>query len=156
MYVLGGIGRTVCINTLVNIAVATSPSLYVRPLEHHELELVTSTCTMSCNVLLQGCTRHIRMPYDHPLHPHSLPLAVQWCLDHGANGGENSKDFFESCLLSFRFSTSTNGVPPSVVRLVKPVFEEAVGCVLSSRGRATLGASAEAAWAALLLFSRLV
>jgi hypothetical protein len=43
-----------------------------------------------------------------------------------------------------------------VVRLVKPVFEELVGCVLSFRGRATQGASAEAAWAALLLFPRLV
>jgi hypothetical protein len=43
-----------------------------------------------------------------------------------------------------------------VVRLVKPVFKELVGCVLSCRGRATQGASAEAAWAALLLFPRLV
>jgi hypothetical protein len=43
-----------------------------------------------------------------------------------------------------------------VVRLVKPVFEELVGCVLSFRGMATQGASVEAAWAALLLFPRLV
>jgi hypothetical protein len=42
-----------------------------------------------------------------------------------------------------------------VVRLVKPVFEELVGCVLSFRGRATQWTSAEAAWAALLLFPRL-
>jgi hypothetical protein len=42
-----------------------------------------------------------------------------------------------------------------VVRLIKPVFEELVGCVLSFRGRATQGASAEVAWAALLLFPRL-
>jgi hypothetical protein len=42
----------------VNIAVATYLRLYVRPMEKHELELVTSTCTMSCNVLLQDCTRH--------------------------------------------------------------------------------------------------
>jgi hypothetical protein len=43
-----------------------------------------------------------------------------------------------------------------VVRLVKHVFEELVGCVLSFRGKATQGASAEAAWTALLLFPRLV
>jgi hypothetical protein len=42
----------------VNIAVATYPRLYVRPLEKQELDLVTSTCTMSCNVLLQDFTRH--------------------------------------------------------------------------------------------------
>jgi hypothetical protein len=53
-----------------------------------------------------------------------LALAVQWCLDHKATGGENSKAFFESCLFSFRSSTFSNGVPPSVVRLVKSVFEE--------------------------------
>jgi hypothetical protein len=45
--------------------------------------------------------------------------------------------------------------PDSVVRLVKRVFKELVGCVLSFRGRATQGASAKAAWAALLLFPRL-
>jgi hypothetical protein len=33
--------------------------LYVRPMEKHELAFVTSTCTMSCNVLLHDCTRHI-------------------------------------------------------------------------------------------------
>jgi hypothetical protein len=27
-------------------------------MEKHELDLVTSTYTMSCNVLLQDCTRH--------------------------------------------------------------------------------------------------
>jgi hypothetical protein len=43
----------------MNIAVATYPRLYVRPMEKHELELVTSNCTMSCNVLLQDNTRHI-------------------------------------------------------------------------------------------------
>jgi hypothetical protein len=42
----------------MNISVATYPRLYVRPLEKHELELVTSTCTMSCNVLLHDCTSH--------------------------------------------------------------------------------------------------
>jgi hypothetical protein len=52
--------------------------------------------------------------------------------------------------------TSSNGGPPSVVRLVNPVFEELVGCVLSFRGRATQGVSAEAAWLALLLFPRFV
>jgi hypothetical protein len=36
------------------------PMLYVLPIESHKLELVTSTCTMSCNVLLQDCTRHTR------------------------------------------------------------------------------------------------
>jgi hypothetical protein len=90
------------------------------------------------------------------VHPQSLPPAVQWCFDHGASGGENSKAVFESYLLSFRSSTSSNEGPPSVVRLVKPVFDELVGCVLSFRGRATQRASAEAAWAALLLFPRLV
>jgi hypothetical protein len=29
-------------------------------MEKHELELVASTCTMSCNVLLHDCTRHTR------------------------------------------------------------------------------------------------
>jgi hypothetical protein len=30
-------------------------------MEKHELELVTSTCTMSCNVLLHDCTRHNKL-----------------------------------------------------------------------------------------------
>jgi len=30
-------------------------------MEKHELELVTSTCTMYCNVLLHDCTRHSRL-----------------------------------------------------------------------------------------------
>jgi hypothetical protein len=34
--------------------------MYVLPLEKHELDLVTSTCIISCNVLLQYCTRHTR------------------------------------------------------------------------------------------------
>jgi hypothetical protein len=29
-------------------------------MEKHELELVLSTCTLSCNVLLHDCTRHTR------------------------------------------------------------------------------------------------
>jgi hypothetical protein len=29
-------------------------------MEKHELELVASTCTMLCNVLLHDCTRHTR------------------------------------------------------------------------------------------------
>jgi hypothetical protein len=33
-------------------------------MENHELELVTNTFTMSCNVLLHDCTRHTR---THPL-----------------------------------------------------------------------------------------
>jgi hypothetical protein len=45
----------------MNIAVATYPRLYVRPMEKHELAFVTSTCTMSCNVLLHDCTRHTRI-----------------------------------------------------------------------------------------------
>jgi hypothetical protein len=90
-----------------------------------------------------------------PVHPRSLPPAAQWCLDHGAIGDENSKAFFESYLLSFRYSSSSNGVPASVVRLVKPVFEELVGCVLSFRGRAIKGASAEAAWALFLFLPAL-
>jgi hypothetical protein len=44
----------------MNIAVATYPCLSVRPMEKHELAFVTSTCTMSCKVLLQDCTRHTR------------------------------------------------------------------------------------------------
>jgi hypothetical protein len=36
------------------------PTMYVFPMEKHELEFVTSTCAMSCNVLLQDCTRHTR------------------------------------------------------------------------------------------------
>jgi hypothetical protein len=73
-----------------------------------------------------------------------------------ATCGENSKTFFESYLFSFRSSTSSNALPTSVVRLVQPVFEELVGCVLSFRGRATQGASMEVAWAALPLLPRLV
>jgi hypothetical protein len=89
--------------------------------------------------------------------PQSLPPAVQWCLVHGVTTEANSKALFESYLLSFRFSMSSNGVSPSVVLLVKPAFEDLVGCVLSFRGRATkLRASAEAAWVALLSFPRLV
>jgi hypothetical protein len=72
--------------------------------------------------------------------PQPLPPVVQWCLDHGAASRENSKAFFESYLLPFRSSTSSNGVFPSVIRLVKPIFKELVGCVLSFRGRATQGA----------------
>jgi hypothetical protein len=34
------------------------PTFYVFPMEKHDLYLVTSTCTMSCNVLLLDCTRH--------------------------------------------------------------------------------------------------
>jgi hypothetical protein len=34
--------------------------MYVLPMEKHELDLVSSSCTMSCNVLLQDCTRHTR------------------------------------------------------------------------------------------------
>jgi hypothetical protein len=34
------------------------PTMYVLPMEKHELELVTSTCTMSCNILLHDYTRH--------------------------------------------------------------------------------------------------
>jgi hypothetical protein len=37
------------------------PTLYVRPMEKHELELVTSTSTMSCYVLLYDYTRHKRV-----------------------------------------------------------------------------------------------
>jgi hypothetical protein len=34
--------------------------MYILPMEKHESELVTSICTMSCNVLLHDCTRHTR------------------------------------------------------------------------------------------------
>jgi hypothetical protein len=34
-------------------------------MEKHELELVTSTCTISCNVLLQDCTRHSYVRMQH-------------------------------------------------------------------------------------------
>jgi hypothetical protein len=37
------------------------PTLYVYPMEKHELDLVTSTCTLSCNAMLHDCTRHIYM-----------------------------------------------------------------------------------------------
>jgi hypothetical protein len=40
-------------------------------MEKHELELVTSTCTMSCNLMLQGCTRHTRtLPFLKDLRGH--------------------------------------------------------------------------------------
>jgi hypothetical protein len=34
--------------------------MYVLPMEKHKLDLATSTCTVSCNVLLHDCTRHTR------------------------------------------------------------------------------------------------
>jgi hypothetical protein len=34
--------------------------MYVLPMEKHELNLVTSTCIMLCNAVLQDCTRHTR------------------------------------------------------------------------------------------------
>jgi hypothetical protein len=34
--------------------------MYVLPMVKHELDLVTGTYTMSCNVMLQDCTRHTR------------------------------------------------------------------------------------------------
>jgi hypothetical protein len=37
------------------------PTLYVLPMENHELELVTSTCTMSCYVVLHYYTRHSKV-----------------------------------------------------------------------------------------------
>jgi hypothetical protein len=37
-----------------------APTLYILPMEKHELDLVTSTGTMSCNVMLHYCTRHTR------------------------------------------------------------------------------------------------
>jgi hypothetical protein len=74
-----------------------------------------------------ACDASLPRGRPSPPHPQSLSPAVLWCLDHGATGGENSKAFFEPYLLSIRSSTSSNGVPPSVVRLVKPVFEELVG-----------------------------
>jgi hypothetical protein len=36
------------------------PTVYVLLMEKHALYLVTSTCTMSCNVVLQNRTRHTR------------------------------------------------------------------------------------------------
>jgi hypothetical protein len=92
-----------------------------------------------------ACNALVPRGRPSPVHPRSLHSAVQWCLDHGATGGENSKGFFESYLLSFRSSTSSNGVPLSVVRLVKPIFEELDGYVLSFCAGATQGAFAEAA-----------
>jgi hypothetical protein len=47
-----------------------------------------------------------------PLHPQSLPPAVQWSLDHGATGGENFKAFFESYLLSFLSSIRPRTASP--------------------------------------------
>jgi hypothetical protein len=35
------------------------PTVYVLPMGKHELELVSSTCTMACNVMLHDYTRHI-------------------------------------------------------------------------------------------------
>jgi hypothetical protein len=34
--------------------------MYVLTMEKHELELESSTCTLSCNIVLQDCTRHTR------------------------------------------------------------------------------------------------
>jgi hypothetical protein len=50
-------------------------------MEKHELELVTSTCTMSCNVLLQDCTRHTNI--NTPLNvakglPYDLELDIEY------------------------------------------------------------------------------
>jgi hypothetical protein len=91
-----------------------------------------------------------------PAASQSLPPGVQWCLDHGETGGENSKAFFEPTSFPSDLVRPRTASPPSVVRLVKPVFEELVGCVLSFRGRAIQRASAEAGWTALLLSSHLV
>jgi hypothetical protein len=75
----------------MNIAVATYPRLYVRPMEKHELELVTSTCTMSCNVLLSDCTRHmslgplhgiIREELHHVVATSSIPWVIQFGASH--------------------------------------------------------------------------
>jgi hypothetical protein len=100
-----------------------------------------------------ACGASLPRGWPSPLHPQSLPDLSD---DHGALGGESFKAFFVSYLLFFRSNTSSNGVPLSVVRLVKPVFEELLGCVLSFRGKATQGAFAEAAWAAFLSFPRIV
>jgi hypothetical protein len=34
-------------------------------MEKHELAFVTSTCTMSCNVVLHDCTRHTGVESQH-------------------------------------------------------------------------------------------
>jgi hypothetical protein len=34
--------------------------MYVLPMKKHELDLVTSTCTMSCTTVLHDYTRHTR------------------------------------------------------------------------------------------------
>jgi hypothetical protein len=36
------------------------PTMYVLPMEKHELDFITSICTLSCNILLHDCTRHTR------------------------------------------------------------------------------------------------
>jgi hypothetical protein len=102
----------------------------------------------------------VRRHQHYCFHRSTTPFQPRACgasLPRSAvSGGGSSKAFFESYLFSFQSSTSSNGVPPSGERLVKPVFEEIVSCVLSFRDRATQGASAEAAWAALPFFPRLV
>jgi hypothetical protein len=52
MYVLGGTGRTLRIRILLKCCSSDVPTLYVRPMEKHEYDILTSTCTMSYNVLL--------------------------------------------------------------------------------------------------------
>jgi hypothetical protein len=68
----------------MNIAVATYPRLYVRLMKKHELELVTSTCTMSCNVLLHDCTRHKYGMLD------STPLKVPMASIYTLSGRKSS------------------------------------------------------------------
>jgi hypothetical protein len=59
MYEPGGPSSTFRMSISLNCS-KDVPTMYVLPMENHELKLVTRTCTMSCNVLLQDCARHTR------------------------------------------------------------------------------------------------
>jgi hypothetical protein len=70
--------------------------------------------------------RHVMLRFSAVGRPTSLPAqslppVAQWFLEHGATSGESFKAAFESYLISYRSSTSSN-VSTSVVRLVMPVF----------------------------------
>jgi hypothetical protein len=54
-------------------------------MEKHELELVTSTCTMSCNVLLHVFTRHIMVEWGYWSTPIYIDTASTFRYHMGTN-----------------------------------------------------------------------
>jgi hypothetical protein len=86
--------------------------------------------------------------------PSPYPPPSSGALTMGPLVGRTAKPSSSPTSFSSDLVRPQTASPPSMVRFVKPVFQELVGCVLSFHGRATQGASADAAWAALLVFPR--